>query len=363
MKIAILTDLFYPYQLGGAERQFYEVASRLAKKHQVHVFTLNLDNQPSEEILNNIHIHRFGLKHSMKKRSLLALASFFLKTPFFLKELKKFDIIHANQIAGLFSFFRYFIKKPFLLTIHDLYWNQWKKYYRFPFYYMGKAIELFYSKLYYSGIITVSEESARKIKKLGFKPNTYIIPNGIDFDHINKTKTKKSNHLVYVGRLVNYKNVDKIIQSMPAINKLFPKLELHIIGTGDQKPHLEKLANKLNANVKFLGYVSEEEKFQELKSAQAFISMSSVEGFGISVLEAMASGTPVVIKTLPCYDEFCDSKNSLRITEQELSKTIINLIKNKSLQKTLTANGLATAKQFDWNNVVKKLEKVYESLI
>ena len=363
MKIAILSDLFYPYQLGGAERQFYEVAARLAKKHEVHVFTLNLDNQPSEEIINNIHVHRFGFRHSMRKRSLLALASFFIKTPFLLKKLKRFDIIHANQIAGLFSFFRYFIKKPFVLTIHDLYWDQWKKYYRFPFYYIGKSLELFYSKLYYNSIVTVSEESARKIRKLGFKSKINIIPNGIDFEYINNIKAKKANHIVYVGRLVNYKNIDKIIMAMPEINKAFPKLELHIIGTGAQNQYLENLANNLKANVKFLGYISEEKKFQELKSANAFVSMSSVEGFGISVLESMACGTPVIIKPLQAYDEFCNPKNSLRIEENNLANTIINLLKNKKLQQKLAANGSRTARQFDWNNVVKKLEKVYESLI
>ena len=360
MKIAILTDLFYPYQLGRAERQFYEITSRLAKKHDVHVFTLNIEGQPSEEMVNNLHIHRFGYRQSMKKRSLFALTTFFLKTPFLLNRLRRFDIIHANQIAGMFSFFRYMIKRPFMLTIHDLYWDQWKKYYIFPFYYIGKAMELFYSKLFYNRIITVSEESKRKIRRLGFNSKIEIIPNGIDFNYINKIETKKENHIVYVGRLVNYKNVDKIIESMKDISMIFPKIELHIIGSGPDKNRLEKLAKGLN--VRFFGYLSEEEKFKEIKSARAFVSMSSVEGFGISLLEAMACGTPVIARKLPAYDEFCNKDNSILI-EKDLSKIIISLLKDVDKQKKLSVAGVKTAKRFDWDSVVEKLEEVYKSIL
>ena len=363
LKIAILTDLFYPYQLGGAEKQFYELTSRLAKKHEVHVFTLNIEGQPSEEVVNNIHMHRFGFRNPLRKRSLFSLGTFFFKIPFFLKKLKKFDIIHANQIAGLFSFFRYALKKPFILTLHDIYWDLWKKYYIFPFYYIGKFVELLSSKLYYNRIITVSDASKNKIRQLGFNSKIEILPNGIDSSFISKIKAKKGNHLVYVGRLVNYKNVDKIILAMKEVEKHLPGIELRIIGSGNIKPDLQKLSKDLGVKVKFLGYVSEEEKFRQIKSARAFVSMSSVEGFGISVLEAMACGTPVIAKKLPAYREFCNSMNSLLIDDNDLEKTIVNLFKNKKLQESLSKNSLETARKFDWDNVVERLEKIYQSVL
>jgi len=362
MKIAILTDLFYPYQLGGAEKQFYEITARLAKKHDVHVFTLNIEGSPSEEVLRNIHIHRFGYRNSLKKRSLLSLITFFIESPFLARKLKRFDIIHANQIAAIFSFFRYILKKPFVLTIHDLYWDQWKKYYNFPFYYMGKFLELFCSKLYYNRIITVSQESERKIKRLGFSARIDIIPNGIDFDSINKIKTKKGKHIVYVGRLVNYKNVDKLIMAMREVNKVFPDIELHIIGSGNEKQSLEKMAKTNGINARFFGYLSEEEKIKEIKSAMAFVSMSSMEGFGIVLMEAMACGTPVIAKKLPAYNDFCTPTNSLLIDEGKLSETIIKLLRNTSLQKRLSENGIRTTKYFNWNNIVNQMEKIYVSL-
>ncbi|GEM_PF-5898733 len=358
----MLIDLFYPYQLGGAEKQFYELAVRLAKKHEVHVYTLNIEGCPSDEKINGVYIHRIGYRNPSKNRSLLSLLTYFMKTPYILKEIRKFDIIHANQISSLFSFFKWHIKKPFVVTIHDIYWDQWKDYYKFPLYYIGKSMELLLSKLNYDKIITVSKASKNKIRKLGFRSSIDILHNGIDFKKISNIQYKKQNHFVYIGRLVNYKNVDKIIIAMKKINELYPDIQLRIVGSGEQKNYLENLAKKLNVNVKFLGYLNEEDKFKEIKTARAFVSMSSIEGFGISLLEAMACGTPVVAKKLDAYEEFCNSNNSLLINEKDLEKTLLNLLSDIKLQKKLAKEGLETAEKFDWNNSVKNLEKIYNSV-
>ncbi|MBI4895128.1 MAG: glycosyltransferase family 4 protein [Candidatus Aenigmarchaeota archaeon] len=361
MRIAMLIDLFYPYQLGGAEKQFYELAVRLAKKHEVHVYTLNIEGCPSEEKINGIYVHRIGYRNSIKKRSLSALATYFLKTPYLIRQIRKYDIVHANQISAMFCFFKPFIKKPFVVTIHDLYWDLWKNYYRFPLYYIGKAVELFWSILRYDKIITVSKSSKAKLERLDFVKKISVLPNGIDFSKINKVSAKKGNHIIYVGRLVNYKNVDLVIKSMKELNKKYPILELRIIGSGEQETYLKKLVKELKVNVKFLGYVTEEEKFRQIKSAKAFVSMSDVEGFGISMLEAMACGTPVIGKKLKAYEEFCNTKNSLLIDGDDIEKTLIRVLKDESLMKRLSIEGIKTAKKFDWDNIVIDLEKIYKT--
>ena len=65
MRIAMIIDLFYPYQLGGAERQFFELAKRLAKRHEIHVFTLKLRGCKPEERYHGINIHRVGIPHPL----------------------------------------------------------------------------------------------------------------------------------------------------------------------------------------------------------------------------------------------------------------------------------------------------------
>lgn len=96
---------------------------------------------------------------------------------------------------------------------------------------------------------------------------------------------QKDNHFVVITRLVPWKKVDYVIE---AFNKL--NLPLKIIGEGPDKLRLEKLAN---SNIEFLGYVSEEEKVRVLESAKALI-VSQHEDFGITPIESMFCGTPVI---------------------------------------------------------------------
>lgn len=362
MKIAMLSDLFYPYQLGGAERQFYEIARRLAKKHEVHVYTVRIKNYPKEEIFENIHIHRLGLPHPNKRRSLISLMSYFISLRRIIGELDDFDIIHANQAAGIFSHF-YKGNPPFVLTIHDLYLNDWKKYFPFPLSIAGQKLERLMIKGRYSKIITISEISRKKITEQGMKAPITVINNGIDLENIKKIRGKRRNGVIFIGRLVKYKNIDVLIGAMKKVQEKFPKKVLVIVGSGEEENALKELAAKLGVNAKFMGYVPEEEKIRAIKSAEVFVSMSSVEGFGISLLEAMASRTPVIAKRLECYKEFCNNKNSILIDEKNLAESIIHLLKNRGLRKRLSLNGIKTAKEFSWDRVAKKIEKVYHEAL
>src|SRR3989338_7407176 len=95
MNICFLSELFYPYLLGGAEKRYFEIAKRVAKKNNVTVYSLNFKGYPKIEIKNNIQVVRVGLEHPLNKRGLTVLISYL---PALLKSMShKFDIIDANQ--------------------------------------------------------------------------------------------------------------------------------------------------------------------------------------------------------------------------------------------------------------------------
>lgn len=362
MKIAILSDLFYPYLLGGAEKQVYEIARRLAKKHDVHVYTMNLEGSPSYEVREGIKIHRLGITHGLRKRSMLPLLAYFLSFPKIRKELESFDVINASQAAGIFSFIHNG-NAPIVLTIYDLYLSDWKKYYPFPLYLAGQVLEKKMMMGRYDRVVTISEMSREKVVKQDMKAPVSVVNMGIDFDRIRKVKVGKRSGVVFVGRLVAYKNIDVLIKAMKKVQERSPKEKLAIIGSGDEELRLKALAKELGVSVRFLGFAPENEKIRLIKSSVAFVSMSSVEGFGIALLEAMAAGTPVIAKRLGCYREFCTKDNSMLIPESRLSKSIMLLLKNKRLWKKISANGIRTAKNFSWNKVAERMEKEYESAI
>ena len=102
-------------------------------------------------------------------------------------------------------------------------------------------------------IISVSEHTTHKLKnELNSKKLTYAVPNGIEFDLITKIKpAKEKSDVIFVGRLVSYKNVDVLIKSIKLIKEKNPEIKSLIIGDGSEKKRLEALAQKLNLEKKY----------------------------------------------------------------------------------------------------------------
>jgi glycosyltransferase involved in cell wall biosynthesis len=106
---------------------------------------------------------------------------------------------------------------------------------------------------------------------------------------------------LYVGRLKRYKGIDVALQALALARRARPDLRLDVAGTGDYRPALEALAARLGLAdaVRFLGFVSDAEKLALLRSAWANVFPSPKEGWGITVLEAGACGTPSLASDSP----------------------------------------------------------------
>ncbi len=126
---------------------------------------------------------------------------------------------------------------------------------------------------------------ARRIKKFYGRDAVVVYP-PVDIENFKIDETiERGNHYLYVGRLINYKKCDIIIQ---AFNQL--KLPLRIVGFGPDEAKLKKMANK---NIEFLGKMSGDKLVKEYQSAKALI-FPAEEDFGIVPIEAMACGLPVI---------------------------------------------------------------------
>ena len=128
-----------------------------------------------------------------------------------------------------------------------------------------------------------------------------VIYPGIDTERYTPCPSARSPRplFAYLGRLKRYKGVELILRAFARL--AHPDAELVIAGTGDYRPELERLASSLDLHerVRFLGFVSEEEKLALLRRAWALAFTSPKEGWGITNLEAAACGTPVVASRSP----------------------------------------------------------------
>jgi glycosyltransferase involved in cell wall biosynthesis len=148
----------------------------------------------------------------------------------------------------------------------------------------------------------VSESTAEDLTARGVDPrDVRVIYNGVDSAFFTPAPGTRSPTplFVYLGRLKRYKGVDTVMRAFARLAR--PDAVLEIAGKGDDEPRLRRLAASLDLGerVRFLGFISEEEKLALLRRAWALALASPKEGWGITNLEAAACGTPVVASNSP----------------------------------------------------------------
>jgi len=153
------------------------------------------------------------------------------------------------------------------------------------------------------------------------------------------------------------------------LKKSVPDIKLYVIGedmegiTDTLKKKAEHL--KVDKNVSFLGRVSDKKRIEMLGECEFFFSSSDYESFGISLLESMASGIPVIASDIKAYRNLVkDGVNGflLDFSKSEKVAKLILEIRNKDLSK-ITNNARKSSSEYDWEHAIKKIIKIYESCL
>lgn len=228
-----------------------------------------------------------------------------------------------------------------------------------------------YHLTYPHRIIAVSKASREFIKRFTRVP-VRIVPNGINIERfdipVSKEEAKELLNLdgkvvLYVGRLEPRKGVGTLISAMKDVDGT-----LLVAGSGSMLPVLRNKAKLLGISnrVKFLGTVSYSILPLYYRASDVFVLPSLSEAFGIVLLEAMASGTPVVGTKVGGIPEIVDGCGMLVPpgNARALSSAINEILNNQNLERKLGKLGKRRVERvYDWSVVVKSVERVYrESL-
>jgi glycosyltransferase involved in cell wall biosynthesis len=143
-------------------------------------------------------------------------------------------------------------------------------------------------------LIANSQNIQKRIAKF-YRRDSLIIHPPVDIENLKGTKKTSGDYYLSLGRLVRGKGVDVIVKACTELN--FP---LKVAGTG---PLMEELKKKAGKSIEFLGHVTDQERIALYASAKAFIVASEDEDFGITQIEAMAAGTPVIAINAGGYKE------------------------------------------------------------
>lgn len=225
------------------------------------------------------------------------------------------------------------------------------------------------------GKIAVSKPALNYISKY-FPAEYKVIPNGIDTSHYRPDGPLRHEYndgklnILFVGRLEERKGIDDLIYACSHVKKDFPNFRLIIVGPGLKLRYKYELLAKrlLPDQVVFTGFVPFNLLAEYYRTADIFCAPATGgESFGIVLLEAMSSGTPVVATDIAGYSSVLTHRLDgilARTTDrQSLADALLTLIHDKALRLKLTENGLATARKYAWESISRQVVEYYESLI
>ncbi|MGK7952758.1 MAG: glycosyltransferase [Xenococcaceae cyanobacterium] len=225
-------------------------------------------------------------------------------------------------------------------------------------------------------IIAVSQFISSKLIENGCPPEKikvhYI---GVDVDKFQPDPNIKREPIVlFVGRLVEKKGCEYLIRAMAQIQKIKPDVKLVIIGDGDLRPTLEKLAADLLSNYIFLGVQTPEQVKAWMNKASIFSVPSVIarsgdaEAFGMVFAEAQAMGLPVVSFASGGIPEAVIHEQTGFLAPEKdvetLAKYIINLLQDERLRENFAIEGRnLMVTKFNLKQQTLKLEKIYDELL
>lgn len=354
---------------GGAEVVTFEHAKRWIRDHQAEVTWLcaKYDKNKGSEKIEGIKFIYLGneLRRDSVFNLMLSFPYFFyLVYQTYQKNFKgKIDIV-IDQIHGIPFLTPLYVKERKILYIHEVAGEIWNKMFPFPINSIGIFLEKlllnFYKK---TKVITASNSTKEDLLSLGFeKRNIKIVEHGINLKPINKKTPKFSNFtILFLNRMVKMKGPERALEIFEKLKLEIPDSKMIMIGKGEKEyiNELKEISKKLkiNKDIEFLGFVTEEDKISYLQKSHVLINTSFKEGWGLVNIEANTQGTPAVAFDVEgCRDSIKNGINGY-ISKNE-GEFIKNILKLK--EKDLSDSSIEYSKKFDWDI---KAEEFYKEIL
>ncbi len=382
-RILILSLAYYPKFVAGAEVAIKEITDRMPDI-EFDMITLRLDSRlPKFEKVGNVNVYRIGLaKNNPSPKDLVRFPLYFCKIMFPIRAVLKFwRLDRKNHYDGIWAMMSYmgmvavlirmFARKiQFILTLqegdsfeHILGRNRIK-----PFYPIIK-------KAFREAAVVqvISSYLGNWAKDMG-SVDVVVIPNGVDMnkfkvgDNQSKMSEIRKKHgigeyekiVVTTSRLVSKNGVDILIGAM----KFLPEdVKLLIVGDGPLEEDLRSQVanNDLHSRVIFAGFRDQVEIPVYLASADVFCRPSRSEGQGISFIEAMASGLPVVTTAVGGITDFIIDKETGLFAErdnsEDVARKILILLRDETTRQNIIENAKKlVVEKYDWTGIVARLK-------
>jgi glycosyltransferase involved in cell wall biosynthesis len=379
MKIAFVYDAVFPFVKGGGERLYYEVARRLARRHEVTIISWKHWPGANDTIIDGLRYISVGEPRAFYdargRRKISEAASFGARVlPPLLRH--RFDIIECASVPFLPLFSSAVaakVRRAKLVATWFEYWDDyWLTYLGGA---SGRAARFTERMATRCGdeVIAISTTTAERLERARPRGRPIrIIEPGVDLDAIrNVRQPPRQFDLAFAGRLNAQKNVEMLIDAVGHARDAGVTLRCIVVGDGPERPHLEALvrSRSLSDQVCFTGRIEDDAAYYSaLKSARVFAWPSVAEGFGIAALEAMACGLPVVAASsrYSATQTIVDHGISGLVVEPDsraFAAELVRLLQSPARIDEMTAYARRRAEASTWDIAAEKVERVYERVV
>jgi glycosyltransferase involved in cell wall biosynthesis len=306
--VAMVTDAIAPFNNGGKEQRYRELAPRLRRYADVHVYSMHWWDGPRTMVQDGVTYHAIcpfvplyaGRRRSIAQALLFSLAC--LRLCF-----RRFDVLEADHMPYIHLLALKLVtvlrRKRFVVTWHEV-WSarQWTDY-------LGPAGRFAWRLERWSMslpdcIIAASPQTADRLRdQIGYEVPIVTAANGVDLALIAHVPAAADPFdMISVGRLLSHKRFDLLIDCVALLAAAGKPQRCCIVGNGPERQSLHEQADRLGVGhlVEFRHDVdSPAELLSLVKASRLFLFPSEREGFGIAALEAIACGVPVITTSAP----------------------------------------------------------------
>jgi len=370
MKLAYVYDAVYPWETGGVQKRVWELARRLADDHDVHWYGLQYWAGPSVIEREGVTLHGVAEPRALYVDGRRSIAEALYFSTHLLRPLRggEFDVVDC-QVFPYFSCYASRLSTrhtdaALLMTWHEVWREYWYEY-------LGwKGV---FGRLIERGAVclpdehlSVSRRTQRELETLG-GCESRLLPNGIDHAAITATPAADEPvDVLFVGRFIREKNPALLVRAVARLREEIPEVNCVLVGNGPERARVERLVDELDAGdyVTLLDFrESHEDVIALLKAADAFVLPSRREGFGITVLEALASGTPVVTIDHPgnAATELVAHDETGYVVEESPVAVADGVTRaTTSIDPTACVEA---AVDFDWDVIAERAESRYRAVL
>jgi len=383
MKIALFTDTYLP-QLNGVAIYLSDAVRELSKEHEVLLFFPAEGGFAVEDVLPNLRIYRMpSLSFPFYEGYRVARMEY--PRICHILEKEKPDIVHAHApinlgFQGLMAAKRK--KIPCMITYHTHFPDYVPHLLKVKLPGLLKGASDFtvkkmikHSFKMADAVAAPTYELVEELRSYGLR-NVVYLPNGIDFSKFRCTKRqaesfrkrhripKTKKVVLYLGRISFEKKLDALLQAFSRIKRTDAVLVL--AGGGPGLESLRDFAKRLKTrNVIFTGFVRN--PAHAYACADLFVSPSDTETFGLTFIEAMYWGLPVIgVRKFGAKEVINDMRNGLLVEPGDgpgLAKAMETLIGQKKLRTAMGLEGKETAKGYSIRNSIEKTLDIYQDLL